>query len=254
MAKTKISWTDFTFNPWVGCTRVSEGCRHCYAEQFLVGRLRQTHLWGGGSQRRATKDGNWTKPLHWNRQAWRDGRRIRVFCASLADVFEAHPDLAEPRRRLWDLIRSTPNLDWQILTKRPQHIDGMLPSDWGADGWNHVWLGTSIEDMRVADRAACLAGVPARVRFISYEPALGPLDDLGLDGIHWVIYGGESGPHFRPDNPDWARSMRDRCKDLDIDFWYKQSAARRSEQGRTLDGVKPRKFPNAALADDAVGL
>lgn len=248
MQNTRISWADHTFNPWMGCTRVSAGCTHCYAEKFVVKRLGKP-LWGPGSARHVTGAANWAKPRRWHRQAEAAGRRQRVFCASLADVFEDHPDLAAPRARLWDLIAATPALDWQLLTKRPENIAGLLPADW-RDGWPHVWLGVSIEDMRVADRAAVLAAVPARVRYLSYEPALGPLDDLSLDGIDWVIYGAESGPHRRPEDKAWARRMRVRCADLGIAFWHKQSSDRYPGQGVELDGQLIHEWPASALPVD----
>lgn len=183
----------------------------------------------------------------WNSLAARAGARRRVFCASLCDVFEDHPTANSTRPRLWDLIRECNALDWQLLTKRPQNIAAMLPADWG-DGWTHVWLGTTIEDMRVAGRADHLRQIPAAVRFISYEPALGPLDDLDLHGIQWVIYGGESGPGRRaegtPDDPKaWARSMRERCERLGVAFFHKQSVGARTEMGIELDGEVIRQFP-----------
>ena len=246
MQNSRISWTDHSFNPWIGCTKVSQGCRHCYAENFVVNRLRRPDVWGPESERWVTGRKNWAKPRAWNRQARRQGVRQRVFCASFADVFEEHPALDVPRTDLWKLIAETPALDWQLLTKRPENIAGLLPADWG-DGWDHVWLGTSIEDMQVAERAAILAAVPARVRFISYEPALGPLDNLPLAGIHWVIYGAESGPDWRPEDKAWARSMRDRCRDAGIAFWHKQSNHLYPGRGERLDGELIREWPMTAL-------
>ena len=246
MQDSRISWTNHTFNPWIGCARVSQGCKHCYAENFVVGRLRKPDVWGPESERWVTGARNWNKPRTWNRQALRQGVRQRVFCASLADVFEQHPALDGPRADLWNLIAETPALDWQLLTKRPEHIASLLPADWG-DGWDHVWLGVSIEDMQVAERADLLASVPARVRFISYEPALGSLDDLPLTGIHWVIYGAESGPNRRPENKLWARSMRDRCRTEGVSFFHKQSSHVRPGQGQELDGKLIHEWPTTAL-------
>ena len=251
MENTRISWTDHTFNPWIGCVRVSAGCVHCYAEDFVVNRLRRPDVWGPESERWVTSRANWAKPRTWDRRARREGVRQRVFCASLADVFELHPALEAPRTALWELIADTPALDWQLLTKQPENIASLLPPDWG-DGWPNVWLGASIEDMRVAERAALLAAVPARVRFISYEPALGPLDDLPLAGIDWVIYGAESGPDRRPEDKAWARSMRDRCRAAGIAFWHKQSAHRRPGRGVALDGRRIHEWPASALPLAAV--
>ena len=246
MQDSRISWTNHTFNPWIGCARVSQGCKHCYAEDFVSNRLRRPDVWGPESERWVTGQANWNKPCTWDRRARRQGVRQRVFCASLADVFELHSALEAPRAALWELIGQTRALDWQLLTKRPQNIRGLLPSEWG-DGWPHVWLGTSIEDMKVADRAEVLAAVPARVRFISYEPALGPLDDLPLAGIDWVIYGGESGPNRRPEDKAWARRMRDRCADRGIAFWHKQSSDRHPGQGVELEGQLIHEWPASAL-------
>lgn len=238
---TAIAWCDHTFNPWRGCQRVSEGCRHCYAET-LMHRWGLDNLWGPKGERRRTTPANWRKPKQWNRAAVEAEQRRRVFCSSLADVFEDHPDANAARPDLWELIDKTRWLDWLLLTKRPENIARMLPSGWG-DGWPNVWLGTSIEDMRVAHRVAALVSVPAAVHFISYEPALGPLDDLDLSGIEWVIYGGESGKDFRPDDRDWARAMRDRCQRAGIAFFYKQGAALHPGRDTLLDGEEHRAWP-----------
>jgi protein gp37 len=183
-------------------------------------------LWGPNGRRQKTSAAYWRQPLSWNREAELRGEPYRVFCASLADVFEDRPELVPWRAELWELIRRTPWLDWLLLTKRPENIAGMLPPDWG-DGWPNVWLGTSVEDMSVAYRIQILAAVPARVHFVSYEPALGPLHEANLDHVEWVIYGGESGPGFRPDDIEWARAMRDRTRRDGIAFWFKQRAGLR---------------------------
>ncbi|MCY4522226.1 MAG: DUF5131 family protein [Caldilineaceae bacterium] len=120
MENSRISWTDHTFNPWIGCMRVSAGCINCYAEDFVVNRLRKPGVWGPESERWVTSRANWAKPRTWDRRARREGVRQRVFCASLADVFELHPALEAPRTALWELIADTPALDWQLLTKRPE--------------------------------------------------------------------------------------------------------------------------------------
>lgn len=237
--KTSISWADHTFNPWIGCSKVSEGCRHCYAEQFALKRMR-LNVWGLGADRHPTK--TWRDPVKWNRQADCDGVRRRVFCASLADVFEDHVTANNLRPRLWNLIRECASLDWLLLTKRPENIRSMLPCDWG-NGWGNVWLGTTIEDDSVAYRLNELRSVPSVIRFVSYEPALGPIDQSDLSGVDWLIYGGESGPGYRPDNPDWARAIRDRCRALGIAFFYKQGASLRSGQIAELDGETIQEIP-----------
>ena len=239
--KTLIAWTDHTFNPWMGCVKVSAGCTNCYAERLTRDRMGLS-LWGPNGKRQVTKE-PWKNVRRWNKAAARDGVRRRLFCASLCDVFEDHPTANQTRPALWDLIRECKSLDWQLLTKRPERIAENLPSDWGSEGWPHVWLGTSIEDMRVADRADDLRDLPAVVRFISYEPAIGPLDDLSLEGIDWVIYGGESGPGYRQEDKNWARVMHRKCAAAGAAFFHKQSCGYRTELGIELDGQVVREYP-----------
>ena len=169
-ANTKIEWADHTFNPWVGCAKVGPGCDHCYAESWAK-RTGQADLWTG--KRRRTK--TWGNPLKWDREAREKGIRYRVFCASLADVFDnAVPDAW--REDLWDLILRTQYLDWIIVTKRIGNAAKMLPYDW-MDGWPGVWLLATICNQAEADRdIPKLLATPAAVRGISYEPALGPVD------------------------------------------------------------------------------
>lgn len=239
-SETIIAWTDHTFNAWWGCVKVSEGCRNCYAAGLAQ---RYGHdVFGPGKGRRLFGAAHWQEPFTWVKQASADRRRHRVFCGSMMDWAEAHPDVKGARALLWDTIRATPELDWQLLTKRPGNIAAMLPEDWG-DGWPHVWLGTSVEDMTQAHRVATLSGIPAAVRFMSYEPALGPLDDLDLTGLHWVIYGGESGAKYREHDLAWPRAMREKCERAGVAFFFKQSAARFTERGTTLDGETIRLYP-----------
>jgi len=240
-----IAWTDNTFNPWMGCVKVSPGCAHCYAETLTKNRM-GLHLWGAKAARQVTSPSNWKKPVAWNCEAERDGQRKRVFCASLCDVMEDHPTAAATRPRLWDLIRSTPWLDWQLLTKRPENYAGNLPADWG-DGWPNVWLGTSIESNEYLGRADILRQVPATVRFISYEPALGPLTDIDLSGIDWLIVGGESGSNFRLMDHAWARDARAKCGAAGTAFFFKQSSAYRTEMGIELDGQIVRNYPQRRI-------
>lgn len=258
---TLIAWTDHTFNPWLGCTKVSEGCRHCYAETLTKNRM-GLKLWGVKAPRQETKT-PWQHVRQWERLAaeglcpkCRNGADVRkcaycnrtgyapgnygtaeqpcgkcttvaecdscggdgvftttphlVFTGSLMDWAEDRKDLVPIRQRMWEVIRSSPNLWFQMLTKRPENIPNVLPADWG-DGYPNVWLGSTIEDNRVKHRADALRAVTARYRFISYEPAIGPANDVDLTGIDWVIYGGESGPGYRPHRMQWARDMRNRC-------------------------------------------
>lgn len=178
---TGIAWTDHTFNPWWGCMKVSPGCANCYAETWDR-RMRGGH-WGPVAPRRFFKDSHWKEPERWHKAAVRDGVRRRVFCASMADVFEDRADLVAPRARLFRLIAETPSLDWLLLTKRPGNLIDMLPwrpdapgtgdsMSWGKP-WPNVWVGTTVEDQRRAmERISVLAAVPAVVRFLSMEPLL----------------------------------------------------------------------------------
>lgn len=242
-AGSKIEWTDHTFNPWWGCAKVSPGCNHCYAEGVAD---RWGHdVWGVKADRRFFGDKHWAEPEKWNRQAQQAGVRARVFSGSMCDVFEDRADLDEHRARLTDLIDRTPNLDWLLLTKRPENVKRLAL--WG-DSWpTNVWLGTSVEDQRRADeRIPHLLDVPAKVRFLSCEPLLGPVDlskwlctcghadDFGVDHdddcpwsrrlphLSWVIVGGESGAGARPMHPRWARSLRDECVQAGVPFFFKQ--------------------------------
>ena len=244
---SKIEWTDHTFNPWLGCTKVSPACDHCYAERDMDHRFGRVK-WGHGQPRQKTSHANWQKPLAWNRKAEKEGRRYRVFCASLADVFDNEvPD--EWRDELFALIAITPHLDWLLLTKRPQvarkyltsadqaRVPKMIGEDWPLP---NVWLGVSVENQDMADtRIPILLDTPAAKRFLSCEPLLGPVDinaylpSLRIDGkqvewpdgagvVDWIIAGGESGPKARPSHPDWFRSLRDQCASAGVPFLFKQ--------------------------------
>lgn len=219
---TTIEWTDHTFNPWWGCTKVSPGCKHCYAENW-AGRYGHD-VWGTCKSRRTFGDRHWNEPLKWNAKAARLGKRYRVFCASMADVFEDHPDLDAERLKLWDLIGRTPMLDWLLLTKRPQHIIPMTPPEWSLQWPLNVWPMTSVEDQAQAEqRIPLLLDIPASIRGLSVEPLIGPVDiTQWLDAIQWVIVGGESGHYARPMHPDWVRSLRDQCQVANVAFFFKQ--------------------------------
>ncbi|ANS03299.1 hypothetical protein [uncultured Mediterranean phage uvDeep-CGR2-KM19-C37] len=242
--KTIIAWTDHTFNIAWGCTKVSPGCKNCYAEG--IADRYGWDAWGASGARRTFGKKRWQEPLKWNRAAEAAGVRKKVFASSMCDNFEDHPVVATELKKLWPLIERTPWLDWQLLTKRANRIAECLPKNWG-DGWPNVWLGVSIENDEYAWRADRLREVPAAIRFVSYEPALGPLDSLNLDGISWAIYGGESGPRFRPHSLEWARSMRDRCKAAGTAFFYKQSPNRFTERGTQIDGYTIREFPATSV-------
>jgi len=232
--ETKIAWTDRTFNAWIGCAKWSSGCTNCYAERLARERL-MLDVWGPDARRQVTAASNWAKPRRWNREAQASGRTIKIFCGSLMDWCEDNEQLIEPRARLWRLIRETPCLTWQLLTKRAERIAQCLPADWGK-GWPHVWLGATIEGNRYVKRANDLRKIPVAVRFVSYEPAIAPLDKINLKGIDWLIFGGESGPGYRPCDMQWARDIRARCEAAGVAFFFKQSAAPRTDMGIELDG------------------
>jgi protein gp37 len=223
MAKdSQIEWTQHTFNPWWGCVKLSPACAHCYAETWA--RRVGMQLWGGDVERRFFGENHWREPIRWNAEALRRGTRARVFCASMADVFEPRPDLDPWRERLWDVIEKTPQLDWLLLTKRPGHIKHVYP--WVTAPRENVWLGTTAENQRWADRRIeRLISVDANVRFLSCEPLLSVIDLtrwLEKEQISWVIAGGESGSHARPTHPNWIRTLRDQCESYRVPFHFKQ--------------------------------
>lgn len=293
---TNISWTDETWNPWQGCTKVSPGCAHCYMfrDKKKYGQDPSTVV--------RSKDPTFYKPLKMQEPAL-------VFTCSWSDFF--HADADTWRAEAWDIIKRTPHLTYQVLTKRPERILDHLPSDWGWRGYPNVWIGTSVENQRWAKvRIPLLMKVPAVVRFLSCEPLLGPVDLLAAmpldhesdawdevnaedwdqeepemeieeaelegdwvnygsnmvanpawyryqedrqrrarlytlrDGIQWVIAGGESGPGFRPMDPQWARSLRDQCVAAGVPFFFKQSSGFRSETGKELDSERWEQLPS----------
>jgi protein gp37 len=222
-ANSKIEWTHHTFNPWWGCSKVSPACTNCYAEAWAK-RVGQD-VWGKGSTRRFFNDEHWKAPLKWNKEAAKNKERKRVFCASMADVFERRSELKTWRNRLWDLIEATPMLDWLLLTKRPHNIANMVP--WKNTWPDNVWLGTTVENQLWAEkRIPCLLENPAHVRFLSCEPLLGNLNlqhwITNKNAIGWVIAGGESGAGARPMHPAWVRDLRDQCLEHAVAFHFKQ--------------------------------
>lgn len=237
--KTGISWTDHTFNIVWGCTKVSPACANCYAETLAA---RFGTGWGPNADRRVFGDKHWNDPRRWDRAAAKAGVQKLVFCSSMCDVFEDHPTVIEELKKLWPLIRATPHLEWQLLTKRPERILGSLPNDWGT-GYDNVWIGATIENNAYVRRADHLRSVPAKVRFVSYEPACGPLGELDLTGIHWLIFGGESGSGYRQHDPQWARDIRDRCSQQNVVFFYKQGSSLKSGADPLLDGGEYKQFP-----------
>lgn len=261
-----IGWTDHTFNPWTGCTKISPACANCYAEAWA----KRTGIvkWGDSAERRRTSASNWKQPLKWNREALLAGIRRRVFCASLADVFEDRPELAPWRKDLIGLIQATPNLEWLLLTKRPEHAARLLGEVWPR-GFSdqlrkRIEIGTTVESQSEVRRIDYLVNLRpyAHVLFLSVEPMLGELDlfpwlhaiddTRGFDynmGIDWVICGGESGANHRPLNLDHVRELRDQCVDAGVPFFFKQHGGRTPEAGGCeLDGREWKQFPESSIS------
>lgn len=223
--KTGIAWADHTFNPWIGCQKVSEGCRNCYAE-----RDNNLRKWVGewGKDYRRTSEQNWKKPIQWAKQAVKEGVTRRVFCASLADVFDAN--VTEYwRMKLWELIYDTQQiggLEWLILTKRPENISTRIPTIFN----NHnssVRMGITVENKKEMRRIPDLFRVWQGNNFISIEPQLEKiylgLSSMWAGNLDWIICGSESGANARPFDMDWARSLRDECLQVGIPFFLKQA-------------------------------
>lgn len=261
-ADSKIEWTHHTFNPWRGCTKVSEGCRFCYAESDLSVRLHGV-VWGPQGARVVKAESGWREPMAWQHAAEKAGERHRVFCASLADVFEGPETMpagswrlvCAARQRLLATIAATPDLDWLLLTKRPEGVmarlheaaddtrrmdhyfaGALLAKRWlNGHAPANVWLGTSCENQATADaRIPHLLRVPAAVRFLSAEPLLEQIDlclmtpggiPVNKHGVDWVIIGGESGPHARPCDMEWIRGIVMQCKAACVACFVKQLGA-----------------------------
>lgn len=250
---SEISWTDHTFNPWIGCTKVSPACDHCYAERDN-GRRKWVTGWGPGVPRRRTK--TWGQPIKWNKDAEANDTRPRVFCASLADVFDNEVP-PEWRADLFNLISITPNLRWILLTKRIGNAAKMLPWDW-KDGYENVGLMATLANQEEWDRDfPKLMDTPARWRGVSAEPLLGPISIGGgkagfswdAPKVDWIITGGESGPGYRALNMDWVRHIRDQCHWAGITFHHKQNGGfRGKDNGCLIDGVEHKHFPPALAA------
>lgn len=246
---TSISWTEKTHNFWYGCKKVSQGCRSCYAERQMTG--------FGKDFGTITRAKGFDKPLKWKDPAM-------VFTCSWSDFFIEEAD--EWRDEAWEIIRQTPHLTYQILTKRPENVLSRLPDDWG-EGWDNVWLGVSVEDQKNAiERIPPLVEIPAKIRFLSCEPLLGPIDLLpthnaypcaywlhfgeftpyGIRPIHWVIVGGESGPNCRPMKLEWVRDIRDQCKANGVPFFMKQLGGhpdRREDIDKFPEDLRIQEFP-----------
>jgi protein gp37 len=242
---SNISWCDHTFNPWVGCAKVSDACEKCYAEAWND-RYHLAPGWGPGIPRHRTTPSYWKNSLKWNRKAAITGYRPRIFCASLADVFDNEVP-PEWRDDLWRLIRATPNLHWMLLTKRIGNASKMLPPDWP---YPHVGLMATLENQDVWDRDfPKLMRIPAAWHGVSAEPLLGHIN-IGTAQPDWIITGGESGPGFRPLDMDAVRSLRDQCARNGVAFHHKQNGGgvRPKASGCLVDGIEHKGFPPALAA------
>jgi protein gp37 len=235
--KSAIEWTEATWNPVTGCSKVSPGCAHCYAERLSLRfhHTRKPWLPAHEAENVVLHPERLDQPRRW--------RKPRViFVNSMSDLFHELVPLAFVRR-VFEVMEETERHTFQILTKRAERLAELAPHlPWP----ENVWMGVSVENMRWASRADYLRIVPAAVKFISAEPFLGPLDTLDLDGIDWLIAGGESGPGHRPMHEEWVRTLRDRCEDEEVPFFFKQWGGRNSKAGgRTLDGRVYSQMPVA---------
>ena len=266
---SKISWTHHTFNPWWGCVEVSDECDFCYARDFAhrLGR----EIWGKGSPRLFFGESHWNEPLKWNLKALQSGERQRVFCASMSDVLEEWDGrvlfsgkgseeywilrrhgkmLDEARLRVWELIEATPYLDWLLLTKRPQNFAKMLPATWIREPRPNVWAMTTVGLPDTEWRINGLLAVPAAVRGISWEPALGYVNFKKYPGVSWVIGGGESGARHRPIDLDVIRRVRDDCYGSGIAFFLKQLGGwpdKRDRMDEWPEDLRVQQFPTPNL-------
>jgi protein gp37 len=232
-----IEWTDATWNPVTGCTKVSPGCKHCYAERFAE-RFRgvEGHPYEQGFDLKV-----WPERLD-QPSKWKEPRRI--FVNSMSDLF--HPGVSAGYiRKVFNAMVAAPQHQYQVLTKRPERAAELADDlPWP----RQVWMGTSVESQAYLSRVDELRKIPAHVRFLSCEPLLGPLD-LKLKGIHWVIVGGESGPGARPMKPEWVRSIRRQCRAADVPFFFKQwGGVNKKAAGRLLDKRTYDEFPAERVA------
>ena len=225
-AQSKIEWTEITWNPVTGCSKISEGCKHCYAERMSA-RLRSMGVekYKRGFQV-AEHASVLEEPLRWRKP------RL-VFINSMSDLFHEAVD-SEFIHAVFQVMNRSPQHTFQVLTKRPDRALGLNSKlNWTSN----IWLGVSIESERWLSRLETLRLTSARTKFVSLEPLLGPLSDLDLSGVHWVIAGGESGPGARPVDPNWVREIRDSCVAGRVPFFFKQwGGVNKKRSGRVLDG------------------
>jgi protein gp37 len=245
MKNSKIGWTHHTWNPWWGCNKVSAACLNCYIDSIM--RRSGNEPFHGPKQTKTSKD-----PMRWNRKAKKDGVRRRVFTCSMSDFF--HPGADKWRPEAWEIIRQCGQLDWLILTKRPELIADRLPGDWG-NGYPNVWLGTTIEDQSQLLRLEHLVKIPAAIRFVSAEPLLGPVRFGRLiRKVDWVITGCEkAGKQKRRElNLDWVRSIRDECDKASVALFHKQyyAGTKIVYDGR-IDGEVRQSWPCSGRSGEA---
>jgi protein gp37 len=238
-----IEWTEATWNPVTGCSKVSPGCAHCYAERLSrrFGHTRKPWLPANEADNVVLHPERLDQPRRW--------RKARViFVNSMSDLFHERVPLSFVQD-VFEVMAETERHTFQILTKRAERLAELAPLlSWP----DNVWMGVSVENMRWAVRADSLRTIPAAVKFISAEPLLGPLDTLNLDGIDWLIAGGESGPRHRPMQDEWVRTLRDRCSEEGVSFFFKQWGGRSSKAGgRTLDGREHSEMPRSAALSPA---
>lgn len=244
--KTKIPYCDHTFNCWWGCTKVSDGCKLCYAE--TLAKRTGFDIWGNDKPRRLFGEKHWQEPLTWNKQAAAKGIKETVFCGSMCDVFEPRGDLDKERWRLWKLIEDTPNLIWLLLTKRPEYLHTQVPQSWLTDKLpENVWLGVTVESDKYLDRVEFLLGMNAKI-FVSCEPLLSNIqfEEL-LWSIRWMIVGGESGAGARPMDIEWARDLRHQCGFFRIPYFFKQLGGFPDKQDRIEEwpvDLQVQQFPD----------
>jgi protein gp37 len=238
--KSGIEWTEASWNPVTGCSKVSPGCAHCYAEALSLrfGWSRKPWLPEHAERNVVLHDERLEQPLRWRRPRM-------IFVNSMSDLFHELVPLSFIER-VFTVMRTAEQHTFQILTKRHERMTALAPRlTWPAN----VWMGVSIENRRWAERAEHLRQVPAAVRFISAEPLLGPLEGLNLDRIDWVIAGGESGRGHRPVQAEWLRDLRDACTDAGVAFFFKQWGGPRSKSGgRSLDGREHSDMPRVGAA------
>lgn len=244
---SSIEWTEATWNPVAGCTIISPGCTNCYAMRMARRLEAMGQLKYAGTTRVSSGRPKWNGIVRIDEESlmlpvtWRTGRMI--FVNSMSDLFHENVPLAFIER-VFTTMRKTPQHTYQILTKRAERLEELSPKL----AWpGNVWMGVSVENEDYAFRVDHLRRTQATIKFLSLEPLLGPLDGLDLAGINWVIAGGESGPHARPVEPDWVRSIRDQCFDAEVAFHFKQwGGVNKKRTGRMLDGRTWDEFPASA--------